>query len=57
MNEFEFERLLDRAHTGHTVDVLAAVDLDVGLVNRVRYGSTLLSWPPWAGTSISFKGF
>jgi ankyrin repeat protein len=43
MNDEDFERLLGRAHIGHTVEVLAAVDLDVGLVNRVnQYGNTLL---------------
>ena len=43
MNEEAFERFLRRACYGRTVEVLAAVDLDVGLVNRVgQYGNTLL---------------
>ena len=43
MNDEAFEGLLRRAWKGHTVEVLAAVDLDVGLVNRVsQYGNTLL---------------
>ena len=43
MNEEAFEGLLRRALYGHTVDVFAAVDLEVGLVNRVgQRGWTLL---------------
>jgi len=43
MNDAAFDGLLGRAHNGDTVDVLAAVDLDVGLVNRVgQLGRTLL---------------
>ena len=58
MNEEDFQRLLANAWHGRTVEVLAAVDLDVGLVNRVgQRGYTLLLGPPGAGTSISFKGF
>jgi len=43
MNDQDFRRLLDRAYYGRTVEVLAAVDLDVGLVKRVdQFGNTLL---------------
>jgi ankyrin repeat protein len=43
MNDEDFKRFLWRACDGHTVEVLTAVDLDVGLVNRVgQYGRTLL---------------
>ena len=39
----DFQELLGRAYYGHTEEVLAAVDLDVGLVNRVAQdGNTLL---------------
>ena len=45
MNDEAFNDLLDRAFHGHAVEVLAAVDLDVGLVNRVGQGGlTLLHW-------------
>ena len=48
MNEDDFEGLLLRARGGHTVEVLAAVDLDVGLVNRVAQGGyTLLINASW----------
>ena len=44
MNDQAFEGLLDRAYYGRTVEVLAAVDLDVELVNRVgQDGFTLLN--------------
>jgi len=43
MNDDAFQGLLGRANDGYTAEVLAAVDLDVGLVNRVdQYGWTLL---------------
>ena len=43
MNDQAFNDLLWRARGGHTVEVLAAVDLDVGLVNRIgQFGYTLL---------------
>ena len=50
MNDQAFNDLLWRAHDGRTVDVLAAVDLDVGLVNRVgQRGDTLLIMASWGG--------
>ena len=50
MNDEAFEGLLVRAHNGHTVDILAAVDLDVGLVNRVgQEGWTLLIMASFGG--------
>ena len=50
MNGEDFQGLLERAHHGHTVEVLAAVDLDVGLVNRVgQLGWTLLLKASWGG--------
>ena len=43
MNDQDFNYLLRQAQFGRTVEVLAAVDLDVGLVNRVgQLGWTLL---------------
>ena len=42
MNDQAFNDLLSLALNGRTVEVLAAVDLDVGLVNRVGQGGYTL---------------
>ena len=50
MNDQDFEELMLRAYFERTVEVLAAVDLDVGLVNRVgQIGYTLLLWASEGG--------
>ena len=57
MNDEDFERLLWRARRGDTVDVLAAVDLDVGLVNRVSQGGfTLLLRASFSGQVDLIQG-
>ena len=53
-----FQWLLWRANDGETVEVLAAVDLDVGLVNRVgQSGYTLLLRASEGGHVDLIQGF